>query len=97
MLNVKDPIAEIEYRPPSPKVRPISPELNYVAEIFGLEDPELATVRKQLIEQELEYMSLAPAEGRVLKFMISGFGTSRVIEICDLYGYFSLYMVQSCT
>ena len=44
MLNVKDPIGEMEYQPPSPKVRPISPELNYVAENFGLQDPELARV-----------------------------------------------------
>jgi predicted O-methyltransferase YrrM len=95
MLNAKDLVGEIEYQQPSPKVRPISPELNYVAEIFGLEDPELATVRKQMMEQELEYMSLAPAKGRVLQFLIRGFGIRRIVEIGALYGYSSLCMAKA--
>ena len=74
MLNAKDVIGETDYQLPSPKMRPIKPESNYVAENFSLEDPELAAVRKQLMEQELEYMSLGPAEGRVLQFLIYGFG-----------------------
>jgi len=55
-------------------VWPTSPGLNDVAENFSLEDPEPATVRKQLMGQDLEYMSLAPAEGRVLRVLIRGFG-----------------------
>jgi len=95
MLNVQDVVGEIEYQQPSPKVRPISPELNYVAENFGLQDPELATVRKQLIGQDLEYMSLAPAEGRVLQFLIRGFGIRRIVEIGTLFGYSSLCMAKA--
>jgi predicted O-methyltransferase YrrM len=95
MLNAKDPVGEIEYQQPSPKVRPISPELNYVAEIFGLEDPQLAAVRKQMMEQGLEYMSLAPAEGRVLQFLIRGFGIRRIVEIGALFGCSSLCMAKA--
>src|SRR5215471_6658322 len=95
MLNVKGPIGEIKYQQPSPKVRPISPELNYVAENFGLQDPELARVRKQMMRQELEYMSLAPAEGRVLQFLIRGFGIRRIIEIGTLFGCSSLCMAKA--
>jgi predicted O-methyltransferase YrrM len=77
------------------RARPISPELNYGAENFGLQDPELAAVRKQMMEQELEYMSLAPAEGRVLQFLIRGFGIHRIVEIGTLFGYSSLCMAKA--
>jgi hypothetical protein len=95
MLNAKDLVDEIEYQQPSPKVRPIRPELNYVAEIFSLEDPEFVTVRKQLRERQLEYMSLAPAEGRVLQFLIRGFRIRRIVEIGALYGYSCLCMAKA--
>jgi hypothetical protein len=94
MLDIKDLVGETAYQR-SPKDRPISPELNYVAETFSLEDPELAAVRKQLMAQELEYMSLAPAEGRVLQFLIRGFAIRRVVEIGALYGYSSLCMANA--
>jgi predicted O-methyltransferase YrrM len=95
MPNAKDSVGETDYQQPSPKMRPVSPELNYVAEKFSLEDPELAAVRKQLMEQELEYMSLTPADGRVLQFLIQGFGIRRVVEIGALYGYSSLCMAKA--
>src|ERR1700738_1148045 len=95
MPNAKDSVGETDYQQPSPKMRPVSPELNYVAENFSLEDPELAAVRKQLMEQELEYMSLTPADGRVLQFLIQGFGIRRVVEIGALYGYSSLCMAKA--
>ena len=95
MPNAKDSVGETDYQQPSPKLRPVRPELNYVAENFSLEDPELAAVRKQLMEQELEYMSLTPADGRVLQFLIHGFGIRRVVEIDALYGYSSLCMAKA--
>jgi caffeoyl-CoA O-methyltransferase len=95
MLNAKDSVGETDNQQPRPKMRPVSPELNYVAEKFSLEDPELAAVRKQLMEQELEYMSLTPADGRVLQFLIQGFGIRRVVEIGALYGYSSLCMAKA--
>jgi predicted O-methyltransferase YrrM len=95
MLDIKDLIGEIAYQQPCPKDRPLSPQLNYVAQTFSLEDPELAAVRKQLMAQELEYMSLAPAEGRILQFLIRGFAIRRVVEIGALYGYSSLCMAKA--
>jgi predicted O-methyltransferase YrrM len=95
MLNIKGLIGEVECQQSNPKVRPTSPELNYVAKNFCLEDPELAAVRKQLMEQQLDYMSLAPAEGRVLQFLIRGFGIRRIVEIGGLYGYSVLCMAKA--
>jgi len=95
MLDIKGPIDETEHQQPSLKVRRIGPELNYVAENFSLEDPELTAVRKQLMERELEYMSIAPVEGRVLQFLILGFGIRRIVEIGALYGYSTLCMAKA--
>jgi predicted O-methyltransferase YrrM len=95
MLNIGAFIGEIRHHWPVPKLRPVSPELNYVAEVFSLEDAELSAVRKQLLEQDLEYMSVAPAEGRVLQFLIRGFGIRSIVEIGALYGYSSLCMAKA--
>lgn len=90
MLNIKG------LTQPDLKIRPVSrPELNYVAENFSLEDPELVRVRKRLLEQDLEYMSVAPAEGRVLQFLIRGFGVRRIVEIGALHGYSTLCMAKA--
>lgn len=75
--------------------RTISPALNYVADTFPLEDAELSAVKRQLHELDLEYMSVAPAEGRLLQFLIRGFGIESIIEIGTLFGYSSLCMAKA--
>jgi predicted O-methyltransferase YrrM len=95
MPNTKDFVGGADHDRSIPKSRPISPELMYVAEIFSLEDAELSAVRTQLLEQDLEYMSVTPAEGRVLQFLIRGFGIESIVEIGTLYGYSSLCMAKA--
>lgn len=71
-------------------MRPVRPELTYIAEDLGRDDPELVAIRRQLAEQGLEYMSVALSEVRILQFLSRGFGIRRVIEIGAPLGYSSV-------
>ncbi|MCL2429527.1 MAG: class I SAM-dependent methyltransferase [Alphaproteobacteria bacterium] len=94
MFHIRDFISETGHQQAG-MVRPVRPELSYLAGKFGLDDPELAAIHRQLAGHGLEYMSIAPAEARILQFLIRGFGIRRVVEIGALFGYSSIAMAKA--
>lgn len=67
----------------------------YVNEVFGLADPELDRIRAELKARGVEFMSISPAEGRILQFLVRGFGIRKVVEVGTLFGYSALCMAKA--
>lgn len=73
-----------------------SPREKYIEGVFGLnEDRELTRAKAELSRHKLAYMSISPAEARILQFFIRGFGVKRIVEIGTYLGYSSLCMAQA--
>jgi predicted O-methyltransferase YrrM len=72
-----------------------TPEQNYLNQVFGLDDMDLAQVRSELHRQGLDFMSVSPAEARMLQFLIRGFGIKKVCEIGTLFGYSAMAMAKA--
>lgn len=66
----------------------------YVNEVFGLQDPELERIRGELEARRVEFMSISAAEGRILQFLVRGFGIRKIVEIGTLFGYSALCMAK---
>ncbi len=75
-------------------MRILTPAEKYVCEVFGLDDPDLIEVRKQLERQELSFMAISPLEGRILQFLIRAFGSRKIVEVGTLFGYSALCMAK---
>jgi predicted O-methyltransferase YrrM len=76
-------------------MRTHTPEQTYLDKNFSLSDPDLARIGKQLREANLEYMSMSPAEGRILQFLIRGFGIRSVVEVGTLFGFSAICMAKA--
>lgn len=75
-------------------MRILTPAEKYVSEVFGLDDPDLIEVRKQLEQQELSFMAISPLEGRILQFLIKAFALRHVVEVGTLFGYSAMCMAK---
>ncbi len=76
-------------------MRVSSGQEKYVSETFGLRDAELERIRAQLQARGVEFMSISPAEGRILQFLVRGFGIRTIVEIGTLFGYSALCMAKA--
>ncbi len=75
-------------------MRMLTPAEKYVTDVFGLDDPDLVTVRKELEQQELSFMAISPLEGRILQFLIKAFNVRQIVEVGTLFGYSAMCMAR---
>ena len=59
-------------------MRNLSPQQKYLDSTFGLEDADLKRVREGLSQNDLEFMSISPHEGRLLQFLVRAFGLKKI-------------------
>lgn len=71
------------------------PQGDYCNEVFGVSDPDLIRIRTAMRTAEVDFMSLAPAEARILQFLIQSLKLKRILELGTLYGYTALVMAQA--
>jgi predicted O-methyltransferase YrrM len=71
------------------------PREKYANQLFGLTDQELVEVKSEMDKHRLAFMSISPAEGRILQFLMRGFGVKKVVEVGTLFGYSTLCMSQA--
>lgn len=67
----------------------------YVNATFGIPDADLERVRKELHAKNVDHMSISGAEGRILQFLVRGFGVRKVVEVGCLFGYSALCMAKA--
>lgn len=76
-------------------MRTATPQQKYVEETFGINDPELIEVRQELDRHSIGFMAINSAEGRILQFLIRGFGVRKIVEVGTLFGYSALCMAKA--
>ena len=76
-------------------MRNLSPQQKYLDSTFGLEDADLKRVREGLSQNDLEFMSISPHEGRLLQFLVRAFGLKKIVEVGTLLGYSTLCMAKA--
>ncbi len=70
-----------------------TPREKYAKEVFGLnEDAGLTRIKAAMDQHPLHFMSVSPAEARMLQFLVRGFGVKRIVEVGTLFGYSALCM-----
>lgn len=73
-----------------------TPREKYAKEVFGLnEDAALTRVKAEMDKHPLNFMSISPAEARILQFLIRGFGVKKIVEVGTLFGYSTLCMAEA--
>lgn len=78
------------------KTNTLDPDcLQYLNQTFGLEDQELASIRKHAAEQNREGMQVSPYEGQILQSLVRWSGASRVLELGTLFGYSTMWMARA--
>ncbi len=76
-------------------MRVSSGQEKYVDQTFGLRDPDLDRIRAELDARGVEFMSISSAEGRILQFLVRGFGMRKIVEVGALFGYSALCMAKA--
>lgn len=64
-----------------------TPESHYMAQHYSLTHPALEKIKRELEQDQLDFMSVSPVEARLLQFLVEGFHVKTVVEIGSLYGY----------
>lgn len=78
-----------------PGMRSQTPEQNYLAQVFPLNDPDLSRIKRKLIDDQLDFKSVSGPEARILQFLIRGFGLKRIVELGTLYGFSAVAMAKA--
>jgi predicted O-methyltransferase YrrM len=64
----------------------------YVTELFAVEDPVLAAVRRRHADENLPPIHISPAEGKLLNVLLRATGAARVLELGALAGYSGIWL-----
>lgn len=75
-------------------MRIISRQQKYLNDVFGLRDLDLAAIREELHKHDLDFMSISPAEARLLQFLVRSSGARKIVEVGTLFGYSALAMAK---
>jgi caffeoyl-CoA O-methyltransferase len=69
--------------------------VEYVRELFAVEDEALKLSGAISIERGIPRISIRPEEGRMLQFMLAAVGAKKVVEIGTLAGYSGTWMARA--
>jgi predicted O-methyltransferase YrrM len=72
-----------------------TPEEKYINDVFGLHDPELLAVKRELEAHEVGFMSISGHEARLLQFLIRAFQVKKIVEVGTLFGYSAIAMAKA--
>jgi predicted O-methyltransferase YrrM len=76
-------------------MRADTPEEKYINDVFGLHDPELLAVKRELEAHQVDFMSISGHEARLLQFLIRSFHVQKIVEVGTLYGYSAIAMAKA--
>lgn len=76
-------------------MRIASSKEKYLTETFGLRDPEMDEVKAELLKHNVDFMSIASNEARLLQFFIRTFQVKKIVEVGTLFGYSALCMAKA--
>ncbi len=73
-----------------------TPEMqDYCVEHFGPQDPHLQAITRDATAAGFPAISVSPADGHVLRFLVASCGARRAVEIGTLAGYSALWIARA--
>ncbi|MGF1507615.1 MAG: O-methyltransferase [Chloroflexi bacterium] len=69
--------------------------LDYVRNLFAVEDDHLTRIRQRTEEEGLPTIGVRPEEGRMLQVLMAAVGARRVVEIGTLAGYSGTWIARA--
>ena len=76
-------------------MRTTGPRETYLDTVFGADDPALTDVRRAMVINDEDRMSISPHEARLLQFLMRALRVRTVVEIGTLAGHSALAMAAA--